>query len=282
MPRESIRCAAIGWSSPSIFHIICRQSATDIGEALSAISRPSARAAGNSSSGACSERTRPPSNASSAEKMRPVATHSIACCMPTRRGRNQEEAASITTPRREKTKPNRASVEARRISIGRICVAPKPTAGPFTAAITGFFMSKRRSATRPPPSRWRAPGSGRARSKVPGPPERSAPAQKARPAPVTMTARTPSSRSAASSASRYSPIMAALTAFSRSGRLSVSVSRPSSTSAVSVSYDNGASPRRDMRRPLQHFRCGWNRRPFPPAGAGEGGGALRYIAEVRP
>ena len=61
--------------------------------------------------------------------------------------------ASGTTPRREKTKPIFAAVEASRTSIASVSVIPKPTAGPLMAAITGFVMSKMRSVTIPPPSR---------------------------------------------------------------------------------------------------------------------------------
>ena len=57
-------------------------------------------------------------------------------------------------PRRANTKPNFAALEAMRMSIGRVMVTPTPTAGPLTAAMTGFFDSKMRSETRPPPSRW--------------------------------------------------------------------------------------------------------------------------------
>ena len=39
------------------------------------------------------------------------------------------------------------------MSIGSVIVTPTPTAAPFTAAITGFFDSKIRRDTRPPPSR---------------------------------------------------------------------------------------------------------------------------------
>ncbi len=49
--------------------------------------------------------------------------------------------ASGTTPRRAKTNPMRADVEAMRRSMGKVIVMPKPTAGPLIAAITGFFMS---------------------------------------------------------------------------------------------------------------------------------------------
>src|SRR3954452_23122500 len=54
------------------------------------------------------------------------------------RGRNQLEAASGTMPRWENTKPKRAASLAIRTSIGSSMVTPMPTAGPFTAAITGF------------------------------------------------------------------------------------------------------------------------------------------------
>jgi hypothetical protein len=103
--------------------------------------------------GATTLRTRPPSSASCAENTRPVMVHSSAWLMPTTRGRNQLEHASGVMPRRAKTKPKRASVEAMRISIGSSMVAPTPTAGPLMAAITGFIDSKMRSDTRPPPSR---------------------------------------------------------------------------------------------------------------------------------
>ena len=49
--------------------------------------------------------------------------------------------ASGTTPRRVKTNPIRAAVEAIRTSMGKVMVMPKPTAGPLMAAITGFFIS---------------------------------------------------------------------------------------------------------------------------------------------
>ena len=61
--------------------------------------------------------------------------------MPTTRGKNQVLHASGTTPRRLNTKPIRAADEARRMSMGRVMVAPKPTAGPLIAAITGFLSA---------------------------------------------------------------------------------------------------------------------------------------------
>src|SRR5207249_6196606 len=64
----------------------------------------------------------------------------------------------------------------------------------------------------------------------------SAPAQNARPAPVTITARTVSSASARSKASISSRIIVGVKAFSFSGRLSVIVSTPPSTSYRICSY----------------------------------------------
>ena len=79
--------------------------------------------------------------------------HSAACAIPTTLGRNHVLHASGTTPRRANTKPIFASVEASRTSIGSVSVMPNPTAAPLMAAMTGFFMSKIRSVTTPPPSR---------------------------------------------------------------------------------------------------------------------------------
>src|SRR5438876_3637685 len=208
--------------------------ATETADVLSAISRASARAAGSSASGSSTRLTRPPARASSAENTRPVYVHSAACATPTSRGRNHVLAASGTTPRRANTKPIFAVLAARRTSIGSVSVMPKPTAGPLMAAITGFFISKMRSVTSPPPSRCSSGFSPRPSNVVP-PPPRSAPAQNARPAPVTITTRTPSSASARSNAATSSRMTVALTAFSRSGRWSVSVAIPSATSYSSVS-----------------------------------------------
>ena len=120
---------------------------------MSAISRARSRAAPSTSSGACTLRTRPPASASEASNTRPVATHSIAWEIPTRRGRNQLEHASGTIPRRANTKPIFAPSAASRTSIGSVIVMPTPTAGPLIAAITGFTHWNSRSEMRPPPSR---------------------------------------------------------------------------------------------------------------------------------
>jgi hypothetical protein len=113
-------------------------------------------------------------------------------------------------------------------------VTPTPTAGPLTAAITGFRLSKIRSDTSPPPSRWASAVFWSLWSKVPPPAPRSAPAQKPRPAPVTITTRIPSSLSARSKAASSSSLMVAVKALRRSGRFSVTVKIPRSSWVSSV------------------------------------------------
>ena len=156
--------------------------------------------------------------------------------MPTIRGRNQLDAASGTSPRRAKTKPNFAVSAAILMSAGSVMVAPTPTAGPLTATITGLREAAMRSETIPPPSR-RTPaivppacGSSPRPANVARPPARSAPAQKPRPAPVSRTTRTPLSASARSKAATSSPAIVAVKALSRSGRCSVIVAVPPATS----------------------------------------------------
>src|SRR5581483_1403424 len=122
MMRESSLWASMGWSAPNIRHNMWRERATDVGDVFSAISSASARAAGNSWSGAWRLRTRRPASASSAGNTRPVITHSIAWLIPTTRGRNHDDAASGTNPRRANTKPKRAWSEASRTSIGSVIV----------------------------------------------------------------------------------------------------------------------------------------------------------------
>ena len=108
---------------------------------------------------------------------------------------------------------------------------PTPMAGPLIAAMIGFLMSMSFKVSWPAVSRG-TPSDARAASllsaKVSG--SRSAPAQKARPAPVTMTARTSSSLSAMSAALINSSIIVFVQAFSRSGRFKVTRAMPFFTS----------------------------------------------------
>ena len=117
------------------------------------MSLASAYAAGSSSACGYVRRNNPLPAASLAGKTRPVATHSMACWMPTARGRYQLAQASGTMPRRAKTKPIFASSAASRMSIGSVIVMPTPTAGPLTAAMTTFRHALMRSTTAPPESR---------------------------------------------------------------------------------------------------------------------------------
>src|SRR6266403_1023956 len=150
-----------------------------------------------------------------------------------------EDAQPI--PRRVKGKLKRAAVLAIRISMGRSTVAPKPTAAPFTAAMTGFRQSKIARVTLPPPSRTRSslkstssadPASCRDQSglrrlsNASAPGDRSEPAQNARPAPVTTTTRTASSSFTRVKTSTSSFIMALVNVFSCSGRSRVSSRMP--------------------------------------------------------
>ena len=145
-------------------------------------------------------------------------------------------------PMRPKTKPMRALSDARRKSIASVMVAPMPTAAPLIAAITGLVQLKIDSVTRPPVSRtplWIAGSSRRScislsvgrwvssRPKTLPPTDKSMPAQKARPAPVTTTARTVSSALAPLNAASSSFAISTVNAFILSGRLSVSVRIPS-------------------------------------------------------
>jgi hypothetical protein len=160
--------------------------------------------------------------------------------MPTTRGRNHEDAASGTMPTRANTNPKRADSAAIRMSIGNVRVAPMPTAGPFTAAMTGLRSAANGRLATPPASRgnppisWLSSPGGRSRvrrsAKVSGPPPRSAPTQNARPVPVTTTTRTASSASARAATVASSSAMVRVNAFSRSGRCRVMVATPSSTS----------------------------------------------------
>ena len=114
--------------------------------------------------------------------------------------------------------------------MGNVMEAPTPTADPFMAATTGFSERKIRRVSIPPRSRGATPPASPAgRTKVRAPEPRSAPAQKARPFPVTTTARTSSSVSVWSNTSRSSAPMAPVKALRRSGRLRVIVATPAST-----------------------------------------------------
>ena len=156
--------------------------------------------------------------------------------MPTSRGRNQHEPASIAMPRLLNTKPILPALEIMRTSMGRHMVMPTPTAAPLIAATMGFrqlkiarvieLLASRFCGLLPSFHTWKAAL----------PPEMSAPAQKARPAPVTTMARTSSIAFTRWKKSINSRLMAVLKALSLSGRLRVTVITPSERSVSKVSY----------------------------------------------
>ncbi len=229
-------------------------------------------AASRSSPGGWTDRTSPASRASAASKMRPLNDHSSARLIPTARGRNQLAAPSMHIPRRLKTKPNRAVSEARRTSIGSGKVAPKPTAAPLTAAMTGFRHRNTRSEIIPPLSRGTSPGRtgsvpricARLTTSKPAPSaERSAPAQNARPRPVTTTARTASSSSTRSKTSTSSRSIVGSSALSLSGRSRVIVAIASWTSKLMVS-----NPGIERTLTAASCPCHWRKRQSSGAAPG--------------
>ena len=155
--------------------------------------------------------------------------------MPTSRGRNQHEPASIAMPRLLNTKPTLPAAEIMRMSIGRHMVMPTPTAAPLIAATIGFRQLKIASEIESPGSRFCDAVPSFQTLKASLPPEISAPAQKARPAPVTTMARTSSIALTSWKKPISSLLITVLKALSLSGRFKVTVITPSFSSVSSVS-----------------------------------------------
>ncbi len=155
--------------------------------------------------------------------------------MPTSRGRNQDEPASIAMPRLLNTKPILPAVDIIRMSIGRHMVIPTPTAAPLIAATIGLRQLKIASVIDSFGSRFTGAAPSFHTWKAPLPPEMSAPAQKARPAPVTTMARTSSIVFMPWKKSMSSRLITVLKALSLSGLLRVTVMTPSCRSVSRVS-----------------------------------------------
>ncbi len=143
-------------------------------------------------------------------------------------------------PRRPKTNASFASSAANRTSNSSESVRPAPTAAPFSAPITGVAIVQKadfsaiESESTPSSSSCSACASA---PNEPPPAERSTPAQNPLPAPVTTIARTASSASNSHMASKNSRCIVRSKALRASGRLSVSVATPtSSTSTMIVSW----------------------------------------------
>ena len=137
--------------------------------------------------------------ASAASKTRPVLVHSSAWLMPTTRGRNHDEQASGTMPRRANTKPNLAVSLARRMSIGSVMVTPTPTAGPLIGAdhrLGAVEDPQRHQAAAVAWARRRRSPVAAAVAKVSPPMRQVGPGAEPPPPPVMTTTRTSSSASA--------------------------------------------------------------------------------------
>jgi hypothetical protein len=144
-------------------------------------------------------------------------------------------ASSVTTPRCTKAKLSFASFAAIRRSHCRGIVSPIPTAAPLMAAMMGLRIFQGwMSRTRASGGKTSCASPLSRPVKVPSPPPRSAPAQKARPAPVTMMARTESSSSRRLKARMSSAPICGVKAFSRWGRFSVSSATLAFTSQRTV------------------------------------------------
>ena len=151
--------------------------------------------------------------AASAGTTRPVSSSPIASFSPTRRG-SRCTPASGTRPNFASVRPKRADSAATAMSHASTISHPPPSATPFTAAITGLVRSCR--SVRPA-----KPVGGRAMAPPSACHFRSLPAQKARPAPVTTATRSAGSASKASNTVARASCAGAWSAFSRSGRFSV-------------------------------------------------------------
>ncbi len=72
--------------------------------------------------------------------MRADNSRSSAFAGPISRGKSHARPYSAISPRFAKAVPNRAPSDAKRRSQYREMMKPSPTAGPLTAAITGFWI----------------------------------------------------------------------------------------------------------------------------------------------
>ena len=153
--------------------------ATSAGVACAAIRSASTSASSSASPVHAVARANPFATASVALSPIPESIIQLACCMPTRRGSNQLLAASALVP--SETNGIRISAPSSTTTTSQWSkiVAPNPTATPFTAATRG--LAKRASCSSNG-SKWRP--SSPAPSGWPIT-ERSTPAEKARPLPVS-------------------------------------------------------------------------------------------------
>ena len=146
-----------------------------------------------------------------------------------------------------------------RMSHARATSQPPPRAKPLMAAITGTPRASMASHMPWP----RAANSRAASTSIPAMRAMSAPAENARPAPVSTTARTPGSAATSSSAARRSPINSGEKAFRASWRSSTSTCtaprRSRTTGTTRRPRPRGTTPCRSPGRRA----CRRRRRPGP-------------------
>src|SRR6185503_1514831 len=182
----------------------------------------------------------------------PVMSSSVACPRPTSLGRSQEAPMSAPdSPTRTKRNAIFAVSDATRMSHAEAITAPAPATVPFNAAITGFRHRRMfRIRSQVMSVKRRRPAASSEKS-APMMSSTSPPEQKARPAPVSTTARTAGSLSTAGKRSRSSEYTSKVRAFSRSGRLRVTVATPVSA-LTAKRNDLGAGVK--LRLPREHSR----------------------------
>ena len=162
----------------------------------------------------------------------PVMSNSVARPSPMMRG--SSHAAPMSAPERP-TRTNRNAIfadsAATRMSQAVAITAPAPATVPLSAAITGRRQRRMlRITSQVMRVNSRSPAASRA-NRAPMMSSTSPPEQNARPAPVSTMARTPGSVSSARKVSRSSAYTSNVSAFKRSGRLSVSVATPVASSS---------------------------------------------------
>ena len=189
-------------------------------------------AVSNTASSGTTRQARPISCASAAPKVSPSRSSSRVFASPTMRGRIAVTPPVGNMPHlisgKKHLVPSPKTARSQLIAHS----SPPPTAQPWIAPTTTLSPSTRRRETS-----WIAS----MKARVSASPAvwfsislRSSPEQKARPAPRRTSAPTPSSASAVSSAVQRSASSVALSALSRSGRLSVSVATPAVTPESTV------------------------------------------------
>src|SRR5690606_20223357 len=252
--RSSASCSARGRVPERLRRRLPWRSASGL---LPTSSRASSIAAAWGSS--ATRVARPRRTASSPLTMRPVKVSSLATSSPTSRTSVWVPVMSGIRPQRDSRTESLASGATTRMSAPSAICSPPPSAGPWTAAMTGTSSSCHTQAAcwprwviRPSVSPIAPSGAPPPRASLdaaPPPPAiackllKSSPAQKPRPAPESTTTRTARSALSASPASTMARKRPVSRAFSLSGRLRRRSATPSTTSSRIRSDIAPACPR---------------------------------------